>query len=476
MRRDLTTLAGREHDLLVIGGGIYGAAAAWDAAQRGLAVGLIEASDFGSGVSWNSLKTIHGGLRHLQRLELGLTRESMRERRAWLRIAPDIVRPLAFLVPTYGHGLEGRGALALVLLANDWLTPDRNQGLPPERQIGRGRVLSAREVRELVPGLPDRGLTGGAVWTDAQVTSSERLLLGLLHAAAAGGAALANHAEAVGLLRCGPRIAGARVRDREGGSELEVRARVVVNAAGPGMHAILCLAGIAHPPPPLLEAMNLVLRRRLLATHALGARSDGRYLFLVPWRDRTIVGTAYAPAGEPLRAADFLAEVSRAYPWAGLGSEDIALVHRGRVPGHRADALQDRPLILDHETDDGVAGLISVLGVKYTTARGVAERVLDLAVSRLSRRVSRCRTAETPLPEARPLDGSLEEQARCAVREEMALHLADAVLRRLDLGSAGPPDPAALDAVARGMAEELAWSEGRVADERRALAEVYRTD
>src|SRR5262245_34616397 len=106
--RDLGALAGREHDLLVIGCCIYGAAAAWDASQRGLSVALVDAADFGGGASWNSLKTVHGGLRHLQRLEPGLTRESMRERRAWLRVAPELMRPLRFLLPCYGHGARGR--------------------------------------------------------------------------------------------------------------------------------------------------------------------------------------------------------------------------------------------------------------------------------------------------------------------------------------------------------------------------------
>ena len=102
MKRDLAALAGREHDLLVVGGGIHGAAAAWDAAQRGLSVALVEGGDFGSGTSWNSLKTIHGGLRHLQRADLGALRESVRERAALLRIAPELVHPLGFVLPVYG--------------------------------------------------------------------------------------------------------------------------------------------------------------------------------------------------------------------------------------------------------------------------------------------------------------------------------------------------------------------------------------
>src|SRR6185436_6212419 len=106
MKRDLGALVDREHDLLVIGGGIGGAAAAWDAAQRGLSVALVEAADFGSGASWNSLKTVHGGLRHLQRADVVGLRESARERRALLRMAPALIRPLSFLVPTYGHGMK----------------------------------------------------------------------------------------------------------------------------------------------------------------------------------------------------------------------------------------------------------------------------------------------------------------------------------------------------------------------------------
>src|SRR4051794_19010006 len=104
MERSLEALTGREHDVLVVGGGIYGAAIAWDAAQRGLDVALVEKDDFGAGPSWNSLKTIHGGLRYLQRLDLRRMRDSVRERRALLRIAPGLVRPLSFLIPTYGHG------------------------------------------------------------------------------------------------------------------------------------------------------------------------------------------------------------------------------------------------------------------------------------------------------------------------------------------------------------------------------------
>lgn len=470
MKRDLGALAGREHDLLVIGGGIYGATTAWDAAQRGLATALVDAADFGAGTSWNSLKTIHGGLRHLQHADVPGLRESAFERAALLRIAPELVAPLPFLVPAYGHGTRGREALAAGLAANDLLTLDRNRGLPPGRRVPRSRLLTRDEVLARLPGVERRGLTGGAVWHDAQVASTERLLIGFLSAAADAGAVLANHAPATALLREGARVVGARVRDAETGDALDVRARLVVNATGPDLTALAALAGIAAPPVPLLHAANLVLRRAVVAGQAVGAQSRGRFLFLVPWAGRAIAGTEYRPLAQgPVDVDSFFEEVRQAFPWAGLDRADVALVHRGRVPGEGgAGGLLTRSRLVDHEAD-GAPGLLSLLSVKYTTARGLAEQAVDLALRRLGRPPLRCRTATTPLPAARPLTGPLPERARHAVDQEAARGLTDAILRRLDLGTAGAPAAADVTVVLDAMASRLGWDEARCAAERQAL-------
>ncbi len=157
MRRDLGLLAEREHDVLVVGGGIYGVAAALDAAQRGLSVALVEREDFASGVSWNSLKTIHGGLRYLQKLDLRRMRESIAERRTFLAIAPDLVRPLQFLIPTSGCGMRSREAMALAFLVNEIVSADRNRGLGFNSRIPRARTLSRTQTLALVPGLDPCG-------------------------------------------------------------------------------------------------------------------------------------------------------------------------------------------------------------------------------------------------------------------------------------------------------------------------------
>jgi glycerol-3-phosphate dehydrogenase len=473
VRRDLGTLTAREHDMVVIGGGIHGVAAAWDAAQRGLAVALLEAGDFGGGTSWNSLKTVHGGLRHLQRADVAGLRESSRERTALLRIAPALVRPLSFLVPTYARRPPSRLALRAALRVDDLLAWRRNRGLPESHVLPAGRVLSPRQVLDRLPLADAAGLTGGAEWTDAQVTDTERLLLAFLHAAVEAGAAVANYVEATRLELGADGVTGVSARDVLGGGALAVRGRTVLAAAGPGLDAVLSGAGLRRPPLPLLHAANLVLDRDAVATHAVGAKSRGRFLFLVPWRGRSIVGTAYAP-GEPPLAAGFLDEARQAFPWAGLQPADVTLVHRGRVPGTSGGAgLWTRSRVRDHRAD-GLAGLVSILGVKYTTARAMAERAVDAAARRAGRRLAPCRTAFTPLPHAVPLQGTLQEQARRAAREEAAVHLEDAVLRRLDLGTAGRPAPAAVVQVQAAMAAELGWDARRLSEERERLESALR--
>ncbi|HVQ29351.1 MAG TPA: FAD-dependent oxidoreductase [Vicinamibacteria bacterium] len=479
MRRDVAALAAGPHDVLVVGGGIYGVTAAFEAARRGLKVALVDALDFGAGVSWNSLKTIHGGLRHLQRLDLASHRESVRERRTLMLMAPALVRPLPFLVPTYGHGLKGREAFGIGLLVNDLLSIDRNRGIPAAHRLPAGRLLGPKDTLSRVPGLPADGLSGGALWCDAQVESSERLVMAFVQSAVAAGAEVANHCEAVALLRSGTRVVGARVRDVESGVEHEVKAGVVLNAAGPGAARLLASAGIPASVGPMLMAVNLVFDERwpLPDRLAVGARAGGRYLFLVPWRKSILAGTEYWTEQQHSGAeavASFQQEVARAFPWAGLGASKVALVHRGLVPGEGgAEGLATRPRFLDHELRDGVPGLLTVQGAKYTTARAVAERAVRLLGLKLGRPLPDLAQPLQALAGAGRLEGSLTEQVRRAIRDEMARSLADVVLRRLDLGTAGPPAEDEVTEVAAVMAGELGWDEARKAVERAALARFY---
>jgi glycerol-3-phosphate dehydrogenase len=188
-----------------------------------------------------------------------------------------------------------------------------------------------------------------------------------------------------------------------------------------------------------------------------------------------MVGTDYEPADSPpTDPRDFLETARRAFPWAGLDEARVTLLHEGLVPGRRgASGLATRPRVHDHESEDGLAGLVSLQGVKYTTGRAVAERGIDLVLRRLGRSPVPSRTAHTVLAGARVLTGPLEGRAREAVREEMALTLSDAVLRRLDLGTGGPPAPSDLDVVCGVMSAELGWDPPRQHAERAALTRAY---
>jgi len=460
--RDPAALALTTHDILVIGGGIYGVAVAYDAALRGARTALVEAGDFGGEASWSSLRTIHGGIRHLQSLDLGNFRESVRERRAFLRIAPGIVRPLPFVVPIFG-AREGMKLAAGITLGN-LLSPDRSLGLPAESAIPEGRRLGADEVRRMFPELP-RPPRGGIEWTDAQVTHPERLLMALLKRASCEGAQIANHLEVKEVLRSGTAIAGVRALDRESSADLEIRARVVVNAAGPRGAEILGMGsgqGVGY-----VRGVNLVLKRPLVHGAALGLRSKGRYLFLVPSQDRALLGTAYGPRGRDPRglALEFLHEAQEVFG-LGISAEDVEFVHSGLVPGTAAG--------LDSATRIGVEeGLLSVVGGKFTSARAAAESVVDRAFGLLGRAAPPCRTAEEPLRDAVPLEGSLAEQVRRAVREEMALHLTDALLRRVDsLRKASPAQAREAQDV---LSRELHLSEERAAEEHAAWLQAYTT-
>lgn len=211
LKRNLDNLARQRYDVLVVGGGIYGACIAWEAALRGLSVCLIEKYDFGSATSANSLKIIHGGLRQIQHGNLREMRKLVSERGTWMRIAPHLIHPLPVLIPTYGRW--AKKMLAAALWINDLIGRDRNRIEDLEKFIPAGRIISKRECLELLPDISPTGLTGGAVFYDAQIYNTERLVLSFLRSADTMGADLANYLQARRLLWAGNRILGIEVKD-----------------------------------------------------------------------------------------------------------------------------------------------------------------------------------------------------------------------------------------------------------------------
>jgi glycerol-3-phosphate dehydrogenase len=422
MARALAALAGREFDVLVVGAGITGAVAAWDAAQRGLSVALLERGDFGAGTSAESLKVVHGGVRYLQHLDIVRVRESSRERRALLRMAPHLVHPMPFVVPTYGHGMRGPEILGAAFTILNALTADRNRGLTdPARKVPAARIVSRARLLEWFPDVEKEGLTGAGVFYDGQLFNPPRLVWAMVRTAARAGAAVANYCDVTALVLQGGRVTGAKVEDRLGGEKFEVRARTVVNAAGPYAEALLVRSGIrAGRSVPFSRDMALVLKRKFVDGRALALQTrysdpsavltrGPRHLFMVPWRGRTLVGVnslIWRDEPDHLRVteaevADFVREIAEADPKLGLTMDDVALVMAGLLPVEKGDettgnvAFGKRPLVVDNAKTDNVQGLVSAIANRYTVARGVAELAVDMVYRKLGREVRPCRTETT---------------------------------------------------------------------------------
>ncbi len=423
MRRDLEGLTGRRFDLLVVGGGIHGLFAAYEAASRGLAVALVEASDFGSGATFNHQRTLHGGMRALQSGNLIKTRRQIGERRTWAVIAPHLVRPLPFLVGTYRFSKRSRLALRAGFTLYDRLGRRRNAGVAPELHLPRARLESRAATRALFPGIRDEALTGGAVWYDYQTRHPERLTLCVALAAAGAGATLANYVEAIAPLRENGRVTGCRVRDRLTGAERDVEATVTLLAAGGRLEAVQALFD-AGGAPPVVHAMGILIDRPARDIALAASSASGRMLTAVPWAGKVLVGTYQSPAPVPSSETEapdaaideLLADANSAFPALAATRRDIRLLHQGLAPAvvraGRVD-LMPEPQVIRHSSN-GVAGLVSLVGVKYTTARLAARQAVEAAAAESGARLGPSRTAVEPLPHAGIADaeGRLVERLR----------------------------------------------------------------
>ena len=377
--RELTRLTATTHDVLVIGGGIYGLAIAYEAASRGLKTALIDVGDIGSGSSFNHQKTVHGGLRSLQSGSLRLARQSILERRALARIAPWLLRSLPFIVGTYRSMTRNRLALRAAFKIERWLSRDANQGVEPELHLPPPRLLSKAAAVRFFPGIRQEHLTGAAQWYDYQMVEADRLTLAFAAAADRSGADVCNYVEAVAAIRSGANVTGMTARDVLTGDEIAINARVVVNAAGAHAGTIMKGFGVGRTVP-LLKAMNLVTSKPASDIALVGASPSGRMLTLVPWRGRALVGTSQStalvqPGDTAVSIADveaFVADVNHTFPALRLAPSDVTLVHRGIVPAaegrNGAPDLRPAPAIHDHSSE-GAPGAFTVIGVKYTTAR-----------------------------------------------------------------------------------------------------------
>jgi glycerol-3-phosphate dehydrogenase len=421
----IATLCNDSFDVLVIGGGIGGACAAWDAALRGLKVALVERLDFCASTSAQSFKFLHGGIRYLQHLDLMRLRESCHERGAFLRIAPHLTRTIPVVVPTFGYGIQSRWVLGGAFLALELMTPDRNWGISDRaRAIPAPFLMSRGELLRRFPGLSSKNPTGAGVFYDGQIRNPPRAVWAVLRAAVAAGAVVVNYSEVEQLLLRSGAAEGAKVRDLIGGTSFDVRAKVTVNATGPYAPSFLQrLSGAPRVNVPLSRDMAIVVRRRLDAQMALAVQTrysdpdalisrGNRHLFMAPWRsDYTLIGVnsrvytddAYNLLVTESEISGFLQEVNDAYSGLGLTLKDVLMVYGGLLPFGENDpqskdlSFGKRSIVVDHEAVDGIKGLVTGMSIRWTMGRLLGHRVIDAAERKLRGHASPSRTDRTPV-------------------------------------------------------------------------------
>ncbi|HEY6089301.1 MAG TPA: glycerol-3-phosphate dehydrogenase/oxidase [Gemmatimonadaceae bacterium] len=448
----MTGLTGVQFDLLVIGGGITGCGVARDAAMRGLRVALVERDDFASGTSGRSSRLIHGGIRYLERAQLHLVYESIRERETLLRIAPHLVTSLAFTWPIYRGARIGKIKLSAGLLAYYVLAGGRAR---------RHFTLGVRETLEREPSLETAGLTGGAVYFDAS-TDDARLTIANAIAARQNGATVVSHARVTEILQERGKAVGGVVKSQHSNATYEVRARAIVNATGVWDNPFTADTR-AHRHRGSKGAHISVPRERIGNRDALTLISpvDGRVMFCLPAASQTIIGTTDTwteESPENVHAStadvDYLLRSANAYfPLARLMREDVVSAWAGIRP--LASAAQSNPSAVSREhaiVADG-SGVINVTGGKLTTYRSMAAEVVDLVQRSLGLRPEPAPTDTVQLPGAdreREIAGLQRDDPKLAQRlvpelpytgahlvygvsSEMAQDISDLLIRRMHL-------------------------------------------
>ncbi len=528
-------------DAIIVGGGITGAAVAYEAASRGLSVVLFEKGDFSEATSAASSKLIHGGLRYLIHLDYPLVRESLRERRTMANIAPNFVYPFPMLFPHYRSSLKSnKWFIRIGLFQYDLLAVGRKNTWDPSKSIPGYQAVSAEEALRLQPVITKKGLTGASIFHDCISICPERLALAFIKSACHYGAKVANHARITEFLMSGKRVHGVRVQDLIHEKHFEVRAPITINCAGPWADILLfqLFGGQRTEHLKRSEGIHIITRKITREDSVLSAfTSGGRHCFLIPWRGHTLIGTTDKPYGghpDDYRVTrksidDLLKTVNASFEGVNISHGDVLYTYGGLRPllesAKKETYRSSRRYEIYDNALDGIGGLLTVEGGKWTTSRGLAEKVvnrlkektgiavgpsissrqylkgsgiryLDDFLNRIkgenpdfSKRSMDClgrlygrdyrhvlNIARQEDLLGRPVngDGELLAQVVYGVRHEMARTLKDILLRRTGIGTLGNPGEKTLFQVARLMASELDWNDERVSEEVKSVSDALR--
>ena len=466
--QSLAALQEQALDVLIIGGGIVGAGIARDAALRGLRTGLVEQADFASGTSSRSSRLLHGGIRYLAQGRIPLVREASKEKTVLGRIAPHLAQPLPFIFPTRRGTPWSYWKLSMGVKLYDLLCGLKN--------FGRSSSLSVQQTTKLLPGISTQDLTGAVRYFDA-LTNDARLVIDTLRSATTHGAIVVNYTQFADAARNQDAWV-CQLRDAISGREFEVRARTVVNAAGPWSDRL------PHSKTKLrlTKGVHLVVdRERLPVPEAVVMTEGDRVLFAIPWGERVILGTTDTdydgdlsnPTCDARDIAEVLTVVNGAFPESLLTPNDVISTWSGLRPLVADPHGNPSDISRRHKIEMSSPGWWDVTGGKLTTYRLMAEETVDQMARHLGKPVKPCSTASLPLVESTATDSQSgilpppveQSVVAAACEQEWARHLDDVMIRRTSWRYYHRDHQKIAMKVADWMGEALRWREAEKGEE-----------
>jgi len=544
MRRFIENYINEHFDVIVIGGGITGASVAYEAATRGLKVALLEKKDFSWATSAATSKMIHGGLRYLVNGEILLVRESLRERRVLENIAPNFVYPAPTMMVHYKTPLKNnKWVVKIGMLMYDALSYDKNFTWDASKRIPLHRTISKQEVLQSEPHVRAKELTGASVFYDCNSIFPERLTLAFIKSAVAYGAKVANYSQVQGFIMDGHNhITSVKVKDLLNNTVHTVSSTITINCGGPWADIVLGLAKSNGSSVAALcrsEGIHIITKKRLLSgKYTVGSITpNGRHFFLIPWRNHTLIGTTDKPyTGNPdeyrvtkTTVLELIDDVNSSFGDGQLKYADVQHTYGGLRPLVEKETSEtytsSRKYEIYDNKDDGLDGLITVEGGKYTTSRNLAENCLKIVAIKMGRSLGKSITdkhylagcgikdlkaffysaqqdnkdfsestlkylsrnygteyanilnlarEDKTLAETLNADGEILAEVTYAVRHEMARTLSDIIMRRSGIGTLGNPGEDVLLKVAAVAAKELNWTVEKVEQEIKATVDLLK--
>lgn len=542
MERFIENYQGETFDVAIIGGGITGAAVAYAASSRGLKVALFEKKDFGGATSAATSKLIHGGLRYLANMELGLVRESLKERKILGNIAPNFIYPIPFMIPNYRRYRGGMWMMMLGMFLYDVLSFDKKDTWDKSKELPNHDSYRRRKTLRLEPGICKKKLVGSTIFYDYQSIFPERLTLAFIKSAMDYGAKVSNYTEVTDfIVENENKITGLKVRDLINQKDYSVKTPLVINCGGTWADLILekAIRGKPHKHKIKRSEGIHIITRKINNDHIISIlKDDGKHFMIMPWRGHTIIGTTdkeYFGSPDDYKVSkesilEVIDTLNKYYGDGNLQYSDVLFAYGGLRP------LVDDPSHESYESSrkyevhdnlkDGIEGLITVEGGKYTTSRNLAYHVMELVQKKLHIKLKESITynnylsgceirdmeqfmiklhtrydkhfsfktveytgrnygtvcqeifklaSENPeLSEVLNNDGEMMAEVYFAIRNEMAKTLKDIFLRRTGLGTLGHPGNETIEKVTALAAKMLDWNQEKIKQEKESLENIFR--